>query len=102
VIRLRDSLGLVQFLSTTVPRLAAEMPRIAAIHLRDEITVEYFPLKGRGDAVAALRGSCRMRVIACGQAELLPYQCGPLGLPLNRFHEILPWPTAARSGGGSI
>ena len=100
VIRLRNGLGLVQFLlSVTMPRLAAEISQIAVIDLRDEVTVENFAFKGRGDAVAALRGWCRMRVIACGQAELLPYQCSPLGLPLNRFNEILPWATAAGSGG---
>jgi hypothetical protein len=54
VIRLRDGLGLVQFLSTAVPRLAAEIPRIAVIQLRDEITVEHFPLKGRDDVASRL------------------------------------------------
>ena len=47
MIRLRDGLGRVQFLSTTVPRLAAEIPHIAVIHLRDEVALEHFPLKGR-------------------------------------------------------
>jgi hypothetical protein len=90
IIRLRDGFGLVQLLSTAVPRLTAEIPRIAVIHLRDEVTVEQFLLKDRDDVVAALRGWCRMRVIACGQAELLPYQCNALGPSFNRFHEILP------------
>ena len=62
MIRLRDGLGRFQSLSTTVPRLAEEIPHIAVIHLRDEVTLEHFQLKGRGDAVAALRGWCRMRV----------------------------------------
>ncbi len=89
VIRLRDGLSLVQFLSTPMPRLAAEMPRIEVVQMRDEVTVEHFPLKGWDDVVAALRGRCRMRVIACGQAELLPYQCGALGLSPNRFHDLV-------------
>jgi hypothetical protein len=91
VIRLRDGLGLVQFLSTAVPRLAAEISRIEVIQMRDEVTVEHFPLKDWDDVVAPRRGWCRMRVIACGQAELFPYQCGALGLSLNRSHDLMPW-----------
>jgi len=59
VIRLRDGLGLVQFLSTAVPQLAAEIPRIEVIQLRDEVTVEHF----------LQCSSCRSRLVPCASDD---------------------------------